>query len=332
MPNIIISESSNRVNALYGNVQTPIASFLTKRAEAFEQNAIYSKIFRKASSTHWAESYGGLTAMDDFELTPENGEYPTNGFEEGYLKTIYNYTWKSQFAISQEMMEDQQIGKITQRPNAFMTAYERTKERFFARLLGAAIQGKTTLGIKGTQVSVAAADGKALFATDHKGKVSGAAICNAYSDAFSEGALGKLMTKMQNVEGDNGEILGMTPDTIIIPNLAELKKSVFAAIGSYQVPGSSNNDFNYQFGNWNVIIWPYLNNFLGSETAPWIIMDSGFNQQCDGAICQERTPLTVRSDLADNDANVWKGRARFGGGFADFRVMFAGGISTGSSL
>ena len=37
---------------------------------------------------------------------------------------------------------------------------------------------------------------------------------------------------MQDFRGDNGEILDVAPDTILIPNNYKLKKDVFAAIGA----------------------------------------------------------------------------------------------------
>ena len=46
-------------------------------------------------------------------------------------------------------------------------------------------------------------------------------------------------------------------------------------------------------------------------------------------------PLTVRSDIDPNtDANVFKGRARFGAGFFDWRCMalFGEGVTTGTAL
>ena len=46
----------------------------------------------------------------------------------------------------------------------------------------------------------------------------------------------------------------------------------------------------------------------------------------------DRKPLTVRSEIAENDANVWKGNARFTGGFYDYRAFAAAGVSFGSSL
>ena len=36
--------------------------------------------------------------------------------------------------------------------------------------------------------------------------------------------------------------------------------------------------------------------------------------------------------LTDNDVYRWKGRARYTGGFVDFRGLMAGGISGGTAI
>lgn len=333
MAGIIISENSNLNNPLFGKWQAPIASFLEKRAEAIDQGSIARKIFREVNSTHYAESYGGMTAMGDFEPSPENGEYPVTDFQVGHMKMIPNVTWKLSFAISKEIIDDGNLIELKRRPAAFMTSYERTKEKFFARMLGLALQGKTEMNMANEcTFDLTSSDNVAMFSNAHKGKISGETLVNAYKDAFSASILGKAATAMQNMKDDNGNTLGLTPDTIVIPNIEGIKAAVWAAIGSEKIPGSSNNDYNYQFGNWNVIIWPYLNDFIGNLTAPWILMDSKYMEECDVAIMQEREKFTVTSEIASNDANVWKGRARYSGGFVDFRGMLAGGLAAGGTL
>ena len=138
---------------------------------------------------------------------------------------------------------------------------------------------------------------------------------------------------MQNFCGDNGEILGVSPDTIIIPNTEAAKSAVFAAIGSDKEPETANNGFNYQFARWNVIIWPYLNQFIASGATPWILLDSDYNSTYRGAVFQERSDLEIDSyeDKA-TWANVWRGFARFTAGFHDWRAMAVGGITGGTTL
>lgn len=332
MPGIIISEGSGKLDALFGKWQAPIASFLEARAEAIDQGSIALKIFRETKSTHWAESYGTMTAFGDFLPTVENGDYPTTDVEQGHTKIIPNVTWKNQFSISMEMLEDGDLVKFKSKPQGFMKAFERTRERFFAMLLGNAIQGNTSFNANGMKFDAAAADGVAMFSNAHKGKVSGETLVNGFKDAFSLTALGKMATAMQNMHDDNGNVMGLVPDTIIIPNIEDLKNSVLAAVGSDRVTGSANNDFNYQYGNWNVLVWPYLNQYIAAGSKPWILMDSSYVQEADVAIFQNRKPLTVSSRVETNDAFTWYGHARYSGGFADFRGMMCGGMAAGGTL
>lgn len=332
MAGIIVSEASAQNDMLFGKWQAPIASFLEKRLEAVERESIASKIFKRVNSTHWAESFGSLTAIGDFKPTPENGKYPVSDFEQGYTKLLKNYTWKNSFALSREILEDGNLINLQKQPAGFVTSYERTKERFFANLMGSAISGKTVAKVGDEEFDVTGADGKTVFAKDHVGKVSKKKLGNAFTDAFSVEALGEMMTRMQNMKGDNDETLSLAPDTILIPNIASLKNAVFAAIGSDKAPGSGNNDFNYLFENLSVIVWPYLNDFIEEGTAPWVLMDSTYMDQVDSAVWLDRVPLKVTSVVDENDANRWKGRSRFGGGFVDFRGMMAGGVAHGVAL
>ena len=148
--------------------------------------------------------------------------------------------------------------------------------------------------------------------------------------------LGRVEELMQNTKGDNGELLGIAPDTIWIPNDAALKKAAFAAAGSDKDPESEKNAFNYQVGRWNILVDPYLTwvlQILGKTDKPWILLDSSFIQENDGPIFQDRVKLNVRSVLDENnDNNLWKGRARFSGGFADWRFAAACGMSGGTAL
>lgn len=332
MAGIIVSEASAQNDMLYGKWQAPIKSFLEKRLELADQESLAAKIFKKVNSTHWAESFGSLTGIDDFKPSPENGKYPISDFKQGYSKILKNYTWKNSFAISREMLEDGNLINLRKQPASFVTAYNRTVERFFANLLGSALQGKTVAKVGDEEFDVTSADETTVFSTEHMGRVSNKAISNAFSDEFSADALGEVMTRMQNMKGDNDEILSLTPDTLVIPNLTSLKKDIFAVIGSEKEPGTGNNDFNYLFGNLNVIVWPFLNSFIEPGTAPWILMDSAYMEQVDCAIWLDRVPLEVHSVVDENDANRWKGRARFGGGFVDFRGMMAGGVKHGEAL
>lgn len=333
MAGIIISESSGRLNSLYGNFQAPIASCIEERVEAWKVKEIGPKIFKERKSTNFAEGYTGLTAMGDWAPVGENGAHPTADFQEAYSKILTNVTWKSMFAISREMKDDNKIGDMMQRATKMTDAYYRTRERHFARLLGTASQGTASFTQGGQTFATTSADADVLFSTSHTPKVSGADQTNMYTNALDADKLAAVMTAMQQVKGDNGEVLGLNPDTLIIPNVAALKKTAFTIVGSLKEPGTADNDYNYLFGNLSVLVWPYLNEYIGAtNTAPWFIMDSSYNESSDGGIFQNRVDLEVTSRLGTNDENIWDGYARFAAGFIDWRFIMGGGLSGGTTL
>ena len=332
MPGISFSEGSGVNDSVFGKSLEPIQMFLEARAEAFEQMSLLNKIFKFENSTHWAEKLTGMTGMKGFQPVGENGDYPTDGMQEGFSKVLENVTWKDSFSISKEMIDDNQTLELQNRPAAFMNGYYRSRQLYGAALFGSAIKGETSMTFGGKSFVTSCNDGLAMFSKVHPSKVdANYKQSNLYAGDLTAENLGKLETHMQNVCGDVEEVLGLAPDTIIIPNDAELKNKAFTVTGSTNNP-ETGNGYNYQVGRWNILVWPYLNQFLASGVKPWILMDSNYNQLNRSAVWLDREPLNVRSELAGNDANVWKGRARYVNGFNDWRGFFAGGITGGTAM
>lgn len=333
---LTVSIGSGLNGTIYGDCQVPLKAFLESRGEAFQRESLLPYLYRMEKSRHWAERYSSETAMGDFEPVGEGGDYPKTGFEDGYFRDIVNMTFKQSFSVTQELVEDCLLGTMKQRANKLVTAYGRTREKFGRILYAGGLYG-TTVSYKGKTFACGSADGQALFSKTHPNKVNGAKQTNLYKGTFTNTLLGKIETEMQNIKGDNGELLGVAPDTIWIPNDAALKDAVFSAVGADKEPTSGNNAFNHQFGRWNIIVDPYLTAALTdlgkSSEKPFFLLDSKFIELNDGPIFQDRVPLDVKSVIDNNnDNNVWQGRARFGAGFADWRFVAVGNMSTGTDL
>src|SRR5699024_8750434 len=159
---------------------------------------------------------------------------------EGYAKVIEPATWKSSFEVTQEMVEDAKIGKIRSRANIFATSYNRTREKFAAALLAGGTGETVTVG--GSVYDATCADGKPLFSKEHPSVTGGApAQSNLFKGSFSVTALDEMQERMQSFTDDDGNLLALAPDTIVIPNSGPLKRAVLEVVGSEFDPNSANN-------------------------------------------------------------------------------------------
>lgn len=338
MAGMIFSQGSGVADSVFGKSVEPIRALVEQGAEAFEQQSMIDKIYAMDTTQNFAEKYTSETALGAFEPVGEGGAYPKSEFREGYSQVITPDTWKNSFVVTQEMVEDAKMGKVKQKASAFNLSYGRTREDFAAGLLMGGFSGAVTMA--GKQFSAKAADGKSLFATDHPSITGKGTQSNLYDADISYDTICYMEEKMQNFTDDDGNLLNLMPDTIIIPNRARAKKLVFDAVGADGIPNSANNSFNYMHDRWNIIVWPYLNKYLTGLTGltsgkdPIIMMDSKFNEAYFGAVWLDRIKLTVKTTIDENtDDNVWSGRARYAAGFNNWRAFigcFAG--SSGSTF
>lgn len=333
MASIIFTEGAGIADSVFGKSQAPIRMFLETRAEAFEQESMIPHLFSMGTSTSWGENFTSMTGMGAFEPVGENGAYPRTGMKEGYNKVLENMTWKSSFVVSQEAVEDAKLIDFKHQPTSFITSFHRTREDFAATLFAGGMSAKSSVKVGKMTFDTTGADGKPVVSADHPAAGKGAKQSNMFGDEFSVDALSAAECAMQDFRDDNGEILGITPDTILIPNDYKLKRDVFAAIGADKDPNTANNGANYQFGRWNVIVWPYLGKHLPKGARPWALIASGYNKETDAAPWLERVKLTVKSDIDPNtDANIWRGRARYIAGFVDWRFMVCCGVNGADKL
>ena len=330
---IIFSQGSGVNDSLFGKSQAPIRAVIEQNVEAFGELSMIDKIFYMDKSHSYAEKYTSETSLGDFVDVGENGAYPKTGMQEGYSVVIEPTTWKSSFEVTAEMVEDAKVGKIKSRANIFATSYNRTREKFAANLIYGGTGEK--ISFAGKEYSTLAADGKPLFSKEHTSITGGCDVqSNIFKNAFSVSVMDAMQEAMQKFTDDDGNLLNVAPDTIIIPNSGALKRAVFEAVGSDLDPNSNNNAVNFQMGLWNVLVWNYLPSTIGGK--PYFMMlDSRFNKDYMCMPWVDRLALTTRSDIDQNtDANVWRGRARFGAGFNNWRsiAVCGEGITDGTVL
>ena len=296
---------------------------LEQQEEAFQKMSIIDHVFFKDETKDFANKYTIETSLGDFKPVGEAGKYPETDFQEGFSKVIEPETWKNSFAVTQEMIEDTKMGKVKSKATQFMMSYNRTRELFATKLLSSG--NSTTMNFGGKNFDISCADKKAMFAVDHPSITGGTPVqSNLYNGAFSYDNLALAEEKMHYFKDDSGNILTVSPDTIIIPDKASIKKLVFEAIGSDGNPTTANRAANLMYGRFNVVFSPYLEAFLGTTGDCWMLLDSSFNEAYQALVWLDRIPLTTRSTIDENtDNNVYRGRARHGCAPNNWRTILA---------
>ena len=140
------------------------------------------------------------------------------------------------------------------------------------------------------------------------------------------------LSSLEEIQGD-AFLLSVTTEVDLPRTVKTLKREVFAAVGSDQDSVSNTHAFNFQYGRWNIIMWPYLNQFIAKGSKPWIMLDSQFNENYGGAVWNDRIKLKIKSIIDEaTDANRWKGRSRFNACFNNWRFAACGGMEGGVDL
>jgi hypothetical protein len=313
---MIFSKAAGLNDSIFGKSQDPIKMMLTDQSEAFEAESLIDKIFNMDETSNYAEKYLYETSLGDFSAVGEQGAYPESSFQEGYGKTIEPDEWKLQFSVTKTMIEDAKFGKVKQKAYGFMKSYYRGREKFGLGILNNGASTTMTFGPNGKSFNIACNDGLALFSGVHTSKTGGTGTQSNYiSNPFSYDALCLAEEHMHYITDDDGNIMDISPDTIIVPDKARIRKLVFDAIGTAEgAPGTANNSMNVQYGRWNVIFSPYLTNTSGitAGTDSWYLADSKWNEMYEGLVFLDRIPLEVRSYVDEKtDANIIKGRSRW---------------------
>lgn len=341
---IVYSKSSGFNNAQIGKLETPIKMVIEHESdEQTKKGGIRDWLFNVEKSKKFGETIIGQNEFDVFTAAEEGAGAENDDMQETYKKFIEHIQFMKEFTITAQMMEDANYGIAAdskRRAENFTRAYYKTMNQICEHAL---INGtnKKSVWAK-ANLDLTAPDGLALFANAHKwgGKKSSGTQSNFfYGDIFSSGsetrkasteafeeALGELANKIRNMKDENGEILGYTADTIILPGNRPTAEIIAKKVcGSDGALGNGYNDINVQYGNWNIIVMP---NWQTNDDRV-MIMSSEANKNLCGNMFFNRVPLTIRNWEDNHTGNyMWNGRCRFGVGFGTYKHILLAVDST----
>ena len=335
---IIYSKSSNLNPAAIGKLETPIKMIIEHESDLLtKRGGVCSQLFNVEKSHRFGETIVGQNEFSVFKATDEGEGAEGDTVRETYSKFIEHIQFMKEFTITAEMMEDANYGVAAdakRRAENFARAYHKTINKICETALSKATQSKYTFA--NAHLDLTVGDNRPLFNATHAyGKtdsgVLGTQANYFWGDIFSKGAdgsrvasaavfeeaLGELAIKIRNMKDENGEPLGYTADTIILPGNRPVAESIVKKVcGSYGALSGVANEINLQYGNWNVVIMPGWQ----TEDDRVMIMSSEANKNLAGNMFFNRVPLTVSNWVDNHTGNyIWGGRCRFGVGFGTYK-------------
>jgi len=338
---LLFTVSGELANSIFfKDLYAPLKSIVVEKYTEFATTDTFKDVFKEVMSDSFAESYTSMTDLiGGFEQISEGGVPKISERMEGYKKFVENFNYANSFVVTRNAIEDNKISGAINGLTLMMRNYWLSRNHEAGAFLVNAVNGTTTY--KGKPMDITSADGLAVFHTAHTSKVAGVATqSNKYAGDsteqasgiyFSSDLLAKAETIMQNIKDDNGEIAGISPDTIIIPNDAVLKKQVFGVLGADKVPETDKNAFNYLVGRYNVVVSQELNPLAANHI--FFLLDSNYNSVVDGLIYQNRENLRVRAYSEEKTENiVFAGADRHCYSAIDWREIMAFNVVGGSSL
>ena len=337
---IIYSQSGGLHNAAIGRLETPIKMIIEHESDfQKKKGGVCDWLFNIEKSSRFGETIVGQNEFGVFSATEEGEGAEGDGLQETYSKFIEHIQFMKEFTITAKMMEDANYGVAAdakRRAENFSRAYYKTMHKIceYALANGTSASGsfaKATLDLT-------APDGLPLFSSAHKygPTASGSTQSNYfYGNLFASGealeaGLGALASRLRNMKDENGEVLGYTADTIILPgNRPAAETLVKKVCGSQGALGNGYNDINLQYGNWNIVIMP---DWQTSDDR-MMVMSSEANKNLGGNMFYNRVPLTVSNWVDHHTGNyLWCGRCRFGVGFGSYKhILLAVGSDTAVS-
>ena len=338
---IVYSKSTGLNNAAVGKLETPIKMIIEHESDLLsKKGGICSWLFNVEKSSRFGETIVGQNEFDVFKAAKEGAGAEIDSINETYTKFIEHIQFMKEFVITAEMMEDANYGVASEakrRAENFTRAYYKTINKICSEALVNARGSSTTFA--GTEIDLTAGDGMPLFSSAHKyggskfngtqsnyfcGDIfgTGATGSRVFSTQAFEEALAELSIKLRNMKDENGEPLGYTADTLILPANRPMVEIIAKKVcGTMSATGNGFNDINLHFGNWNVVVLP---NWIATADS-CMIMSSEANKNLSGNMFFNRVPLTVSSWVDNHTGNyIWNGRCRFGIGFGTYKhILYA---------
>jgi phage major head subunit gpT-like protein len=251
---------------------------------------------------------GSVPKMREFK----DERVPAGLLEHSY--SIVNKTWESSIAVDRAALEDDQYGQIKLRVQSLADEARRHQDELVFSLLK---DGFSSLSY----------DGQYFFDTDHAEGDSGTQS-NKGTTALSATSLQTAITSMSKVKDDKGRIMGIVPDTLVVP--PDLKWTAMELLESWLAPDTAanktDNRRNVLRNSLDLVVSPYL-----TDANDWFLLCT--RRIVKPVIFQSRVPIEFAAleGSSENgfmrDQYVYGVRARYNVGYGLWQLAYGSQVA-----
>jgi len=314
------------LHARIGKIASAVCAYIESESDLLAKRGTYADLlYNVQKSNHATEALVSSNEFGTLPIVEEGGKAGTLTMKELRKIIISHHQFLGEFIVTETMIEDSNFAEMERISRNMVRSYYRTRNKFAEAAILGGLAGSFVFA--GKTHSAKAIDGISLFNVGHLYTEDDLTQSNRFSDVRGSGvdcdaayladALTVLASKGRMFKDEVGDPTGYLFDTILIPGgNGKLEANIKKAVGTFNVPGSSNNDINLQYGLWNIVTLPDWT----SNKNEFILMSSDANRQLSGNVFFDRVPFGVRSTPIIDTASLKSvGRARMGIGFGSYK-------------
>lgn len=274
-------------------------AFFSSYDEILKTETMYNRVFAIAGSTRQNEYTLSISSLSDFEDFTASGQITYDDVSEGYKKTFTHNEWTKGIRITRAAKDDDLYGVFTKLPRMRGMAAARTRDKHGASIFNGAFTGTS------------GPDNLPLCSSAHTSTVSGIATQSNYgTDTLSKTTVSSVRLAMMKLYGLNGEPLGVRMDTLIVP--IDKEQDAWEIISSKGEPETDNNNANFHYGKYKLIVWDKLINQYN-----WFGVDSRLMKE--SLLWFNRVELELNQDTAFNNYEArFSAYMRYSYGWGDY--------------
>lgn len=356
---IINIDEALKLRTDYNVLKEPLNDMLIAQQEAWEKKNPIDLLFTRNSIATFQETYTSSIGFDHaFAETSDYNIGPIFNTAEGFSATYRTRTFQGGFIITQQALEDRQLGRIKDDASMFVKRWQGDVVEYCMTAISAGFGVEVTWGSAAnggvSRLKLNSADTtdgvvttetkNPLFYKAHKTVKRGNAAVVSQSNIFRADidilgtdsariakladVINQVITTMENYKDDNGKYAGVNgAKTIVCANEPHLKAALETALSMDMFKQGESMVLNAAYKRATLETTPYLNDIPQCAISDtklfgkgFFIVDKSYNASNHGPEVTERIPFTLEVDQQKRPKGItYDGRQRFDINVASWR-------------